>query len=148
MKKQITISKKQWVAAGIKSGWIKTASMAYVVRSLVQLRDQIQYLHWQTDSFAEHKAFDVLYETVNEKLDELVEVYQGKYGNIGVDGEVDLCVLEDKEGVDVGKFLDSVINTLTTDVDDALDESDTDIKNIRDEILGAINKLKYLLTLK
>jgi len=28
-----------------------------------------------------------------------------------------------------------------------LDKSDTDLLNIRDEILGGINQLKYLLTL-
>ena len=37
---------------------------------------------------------------------------------------------------------------LVKDVPEMLETTDTDLLNIRDEMLGEINKTKYLLTLK
>jgi hypothetical protein len=45
-------------------------------------------------------------------------------------------------------LIDEFIEYLVTEVPKGLDtEKDTDLLNIRDEMLGQLNKLKYLLTL-
>jgi hypothetical protein len=43
--------------------------------------------------------------------------------------------------------IDAFIDVLTQDLPQALEERDTDLLNIRDEMTGLLNKLKYLLTL-
>jgi hypothetical protein len=46
-------------------------------------------------------------------------------------------------------FLDEILVYLTQDIPTMLDkQKDTDLLNIRDEMLGAINQTKYLLRLK
>ena len=44
-------------------------------------------------------------------------------------------------------YNDNYINYLVDELPKGLEESDTDLLNIRDEMLGGLNKLKYLLTL-
>jgi hypothetical protein len=36
--------------------------------------------HWKTDSYSEHKALGHYYDGIIDKLDEIVEVYQGGFG--------------------------------------------------------------------
>jgi hypothetical protein len=52
-------------------------------------------------------------------------------------------ISEDKTSV-----IDAYIDVLTQDLPQYLNENDTDLLNIRDEMVGELNKLKYLLTLK
>jgi hypothetical protein len=50
-----------------------------VVR-IFKARNQTHVRHWQTNSFSEHKALGKYYEDVIEKLDAIVEAYQGGFG--------------------------------------------------------------------
>jgi hypothetical protein len=70
----------------------------------------------------------------------------GKYGRIeSRDGfKIELSNYNDLSTVD---FVDKYINYLVTELPKGLEESDTDLFNIRDEMLAQLNKLKYLLTL-
>jgi hypothetical protein len=46
-------------------------------------------------------------------------------------------------------FIDEFINYLTQNVPESLDQSvDTDLLNIRDEMLGILNQTKYRLMMK
>jgi hypothetical protein len=45
-------------------------------------------------------------------------------------------------------YLDEAKDFLTNEVKSFLNEDDTELFNIRDEMLAAVNKTKYLLTLK
>ena len=44
-------------------------------------------------------------------------------------------------------FINDIIEFLTVEIPKVIKEEDTDLLNIRDEILAELNKLKYLLTL-
>jgi hypothetical protein len=46
-------------------------------------RNAAHIAHWKTKSYAEHKALGHYYEDVIEKLDDLIEAYQGTFGIIG-----------------------------------------------------------------
>jgi hypothetical protein len=48
----------------------------------------------------------------------------------------------------VVEILDQAISYMTKEVPALLKSEDTDLLNIRDEMVGAINKTKYLLRLK
>ena len=43
-------------------------------------RNLLHFAHWNTGSFAAHMALGDLYDGIIEDIDEIVEVYQGKFG--------------------------------------------------------------------
>lgn len=45
-------------------------------------RDAVHLLHFRTDSYAQHEALGALYTALVDKVDEIVEVYQGAKGLI------------------------------------------------------------------
>jgi hypothetical protein len=118
------------------------------VVNLLKLQNQLRILHWQTESFAQHKTFGKAYDILDDLIDELVEVYQGKHGRIKYDSPVDLGLVNIDE-ISIMDVLDQFCEYLTVTFTALVDPTaDTDLLNIRDAILGEVNRLKYLLTLK
>lgn len=117
-----------------------------IVTNLLTLHNQLKIHHWQTKSYAEHQAFGGTYDALTEQIDQFVETFMGKYGRIeSRDGfKIELTNYKDMPAID---FVDKYIDYLINDLPKGLEESDTDLFNIRDEMLGELNKLKYLLTL-
>jgi DNA-binding ferritin-like protein len=117
-----------------------------MIGSLIAMQNQFRVFHWQTESFAQHKAFGEAYETLEGLIDNFVEIYQGKNGiQNPADGlKIKLENLDDKPV----EMIDVFIEYLQDDLTSMLDKKDTDLLNIRDEMLGALNKTKYLLMLK
>lgn len=121
--------------------------MATLVSAFLGLQSQFKVLHWQTQSYAKHIAYGDAYDTISDLADNFLEIYMGKYGRVVLeDGEsIELINIGD---MDPGQYIDGAIGFLIS-LDRELDsKSDTDLLNIRDEMLAALNKLKYLLTLK
>lgn len=50
------------------------------VSSLFEIETISHIAHLQTDSFAEHKALNELYDAIVDQADAYAEAYQGKYG--------------------------------------------------------------------
>jgi hypothetical protein len=118
--------------------------MDQIVMQLVQMEQQMRIFHWQTKSHARHKAFGKVYSNLGDLIDTFAEAWMGKNGRVRVSGPIEVQNL----GGDVEQIVDGYIETLVG-MTDALDpQKDTDLLNIRDEILSEFNKLKYLLTLK
>ena len=117
-----------------------------IVTNLLTLHNQLKIHHWQTKSYAEHQALGGAYDALTDQIDEFIEVFMGKYGRIeSRDGfKIELSNYNDVATVD---FVDKYINYLVNELPKGLEESDTDLFNIRDEMLAQLNKLKYLLTL-
>ena len=118
--------------------------MDQVVMQLVQMEQQMRIFHWQTKSHARHKAFGKVYSNLGDLIDTFTEAWMGKNGRVRVSGPIELQNL----GGDVEQIVDGYIETLVGMTDILDPQRDTDLLNIRDEILGEFNKLKYLLTLK
>tara|TARA_R110002126_G_scaffold206998_1_gene354148 strand:- start:262 stop:606 length:345 start_codon:yes stop_codon:yes gene_type:complete len=47
---------------------------------IFKARNQAHMRHWKTDSYSEHKALGHYYEGIIDKLDQIVETYQGGFG--------------------------------------------------------------------
>ena len=105
----------------------------------------IKLYHWKTRSYAQHKATDELYDRLNSHIDKFVEVLLGKCESRihMVNGRIQLIdqnlktfksKIYEYRGflVDLNKYFDS--------------KQDSDLLNIRDEILGDINQFLYLFT--
>jgi len=114
--------------------------------TLLQMQHQYKILHWQTTSFSQHKAFDEIVSSLSEHIDEFIETYMGKYGRV---------IAATKFNFSLSNYKDTDYTALTNNyisfligLNDKLDKAqDSDLLNIRDEILGSLNQLKYLLTL-
>lgn len=117
------------------------------VSQLLTLTNQLHVFHWQTDSGWHHAKLGEAYAELDELTDRFVEVFMGKYGKItSKDGySIQLDNITDTKPE---TFIDSNIKFLTEDVTKLVKPEDTDLLNIRDEMLGELNKLKYLLTQK
>lgn len=119
-----------------------------IVLMLMQIQNQFKILHWQTTSYARHQAYGQIYDSLSDNIDEFVEVCMGKQGRFEFSGEKATIELFNLKALDINTFTKTVIDFLIGLTKQLSPEEDTDLLNIRDEILGSINKLKYLLTLK
>lgn len=119
-----------------------------LITNFLRIQSQLKVFHWQTKSYAEHKAFGKLYESLDGLFDNFIEVYMGKYGTILAKEEFEFEVENYSEESSRG-FLDDVISYFGNEVTEGLNnETDTDLLNIRDEVIAEINRTKYLLKLK
>ena len=122
--------------------------MESTILNLVKFQNQLRILHWQTDSFAKHKAFGKTYEDLDALIDSLVEIYSGKYQKLSLSSGTSIELLN-TDSLDINNVLNEVTEYLSTSAVEELNpEKDTDLLNVRDEILAVVNRLKYLLTLK
>jgi hypothetical protein len=117
-----------------------------IVTNLLTLHNQLKIHHWQTKSYAEHQALGGAYDEFSGLIDEFIEVFMGKYGRIeSKDGfKIELSNYKDISPTD---FVDKYVEYLVNELPKSLEETDTDLLNIRDEMLAQLHKLKYLLTL-
>ena len=115
-----------------------------LLSNVLQIQAQIKTLHWQTESFAEHKAFDETYETLDGLFDTLMEAYMGKYGRPKFGGMKNIAVA-DYNNIKLDAFIDGLHQFFESAF---MADTDKELDNICQEITGALDKLKYLLTLK
>jgi hypothetical protein len=98
--------------------------------------------HWNTTSFARHKATDGFDDVLGNLLDRFVEVCSGRYNikpnisNISIENEY---------------LTDNGIVRIYTKTRKYLEQNfftnDTELLNIRDELIAEINKTLYLFRL-
>ena len=117
------------------------------IKNLLTILNQLKVYHWQTTSYAQHKALGKTYDALNELIDQFIEVYMGKYGRIEAKGGSTTIDLFNMDQLPVDGFINNAVDYLITlEIPDK--NSDTDLMNIRDEMLAELNRLKYLLTLE
>ncbi len=112
---------------------------------LLSLRNLVKVYHWQTMSFARHKASDDLTAKLDALIDQFAEVYIGKYGRpmfSGRNAQLRLLNVSDKQA---GMVVDEYVKFLQTIKLSA--KEDTELLNIRDEMLSVLQQTKYLFTL-
>ena len=122
--------------------------MATITSTFLGIQAQFKVFHWQTGSYAKHQAFGSIYEEFDGLTDSFMEIYMGKYGRIALEGEEDSIQLSNIGEVNMGTYLETLTEFLLSFNNKLNEQRDSDLLNLRDEMLGALNKLKYLLTLK
>ena len=111
----------------------------------------IKLYHWKTHSYATHKATDDLYTKLNGNIDTFMEVLFGKTQirtNLVNCRKISLIDLTSHEQLkrEIEKYKSYLINLSNNSL--LLNMTNTDLLNIRDEILGDLNHFLYLLTFK
>ncbi len=119
--------------------------MNYITK-LLTLQTQLMVYHWQSDSYAAHQAFGGAYDGLSDLIDSFIEEFMG--GNARIISKdkfkIELSNLEDSDPVE---FIENYIQYLIHDLPKGLKGHETNLLNIRDEMLSELQKLKYLLTL-
>ena len=111
------------------------------------MREQIKLYHWQTKQYARHKATDDVISALDGSIDTYVEVYMGKYGRMKMTAATATVHVKNLSESTITKFIKTCIHYLNNELVKKLKENDTDLVNIRDEMLAELNKLLYLFTL-
>ena len=137
-------TQKKMVSLGPKG--INNQKKSHLVRIFLEMLNVVKLYHWKTRSFSQHKATDELYERLNEHIDKFVEVLLGKDQSRINMIEKNIELLDTSSTKEFQKRIFEYRGFLT-DLDRYFDQKrDTDILNIRDEILADINQFLYLLT--
>jgi len=122
-----------------------------ITAKFLYMLNTIKLYHWKTRSYATHKATDELYSKLGENVDKFIEVLLGKTEvrtNLVRKKSIPLKDIRShdefkREIQGYKKYLvdlneHSGMQTMTN----------TDLYNIRDEILGDLNQFLYLFTFK
>lgn len=120
--------------------------MADFVVFFFDLSNNTKLYHWTTHSHPRHKASDALFESIIELSDKFMETYMGRYGrpNSKNGYKLSLKAFNDKT---ILEYYKSCVKHLETTFVATLSDKDTDLINLRDEILGKLNQTLYLFTL-
>ena len=129
----------------------KTYSHQHIVTMFLQMLNTVKLYHWKTTSYSQHKATDELYSELNSSIDSFVEIMLGKNGSrVNLTGTKSIPLLDYTE---LGGFKQEVerYKTFLINMDNDFNlksNMNTDLMNVRDEILGQLNQFTYLLTFK
>jgi hypothetical protein len=122
--------------------------MGDIINVLLTLRNQIKIYHWQTESFSRHKTTDDLVSSLDENIDNFVEVHMGRYGIPHFSKKNGKILVHDAADKSAANLLHAGVKFLETDLPKFLKKSDTDLLSIRDEILADLNKAIFLFRLR
>jgi len=100
----------------------------------------LRLIHWNTNSYAEHKAIGKLYDQLADLTDSLAEAYMGIYGRFG---NMPCQHTELPDAVTYVAEMADYIQAMRAEL-----PNDTQLQNIVDEIASAVDSTNYLLTLK
>lgn len=113
---------------------------------MLTLRNQVKIYHWETMQFSRHKSTDKLVDSLDESIDKFMEVYFGKYGRLNLTSKTGTIRLRNYTDDEGPELLKQAIEWLNTRLPTLLSKQDTDLLNIRDEILADLNQTLYLFT--
>jgi len=119
-----------------------------IVRYFLEILNTIKLYHWKTMKYSEHKATDELYSKLGEHIDQFIEILMGKEESRIYLIEKNINVFDANNSSDfkdkIYEYRDFLVN-----MDKYFHHKlDSDLLNIRDEIVGDINQFLYLMTLR
>jgi hypothetical protein len=110
-----------------------------LISTLLASRQQAHIFHWQTPSYAAHKALNKYYDEVVDIADGLVESLQGRYG-IQRGYTSPATFKEDDQFVNYFEALSKYVETIRIKI-----PQDSYIQNQVDELVHLIESTKYKL---
>jgi hypothetical protein len=126
-----------------------------ILNVFLYIINQIKLYHWQTHSYARHKATDELFDKLNMLIDKFIETLTGRIilekndiqYRIKINNKrIKIHDMIDNSGIELLSMIKNVLERDTCLL--AILENNTDLQNIRDEMLANINQNAYLFTLK
>lgn len=125
----------------------KSYSHQKIVTIFLQMLNTVKLYHWKTLSYAQHKATDELYTNLNLGVDTFVEIMLGKNeSRVNLTGQKSIPLLDYTNVSDfkkeINKYKEFLMNMKLNQT------NNSDLLNVRDEILGNLNQFTYLLTFR
>lgn len=122
----------------------------FIITTFMELEMTTQLYHWTTTKYSRHIGSDKLFKNLLETIDKFIEVYIGIYSRndkklLASNDSITVKKLNDDDFI---KYLSKIKKFLSTDLIKILSPSDTDLFNIRDELLAHINQSLYLFSLE
>ena len=145
------MNNSNWPTRDIWSGILnanasKQAAASAALAKLFEFRIKLHLMHFATDSFAEHKALGKAYEAVDGFIDSFAEMFMGAKGSKDIVKSIgSLNVAADGDSMAVMNELEAF---LKGPLADEIGADETALLNMRDDLLGNVQTVKYLLTLK
>ena len=121
---------------------------AQQIQFFFQMRDQVKIYHWQTHLYARHKATDEVISALDGLIDLYVEVYIGKYGRPTITRTTNTIQIKNMADKTAMKFIKDCLEYINGPLTRSLKATDTELINVKDEMLAELNKLLYLFSLK
>jgi hypothetical protein len=125
-----------------------------LIQSFLNVNDNVKYYHWQTTSYARHKATCKFLTTFSTLTDQFVETYLGHFQEcktyLARSKSLSLNVDPAIENFNNLKS-DSIalmLEKLCSDLKSLETTLPTDLLNIRDEIVGLCKQTLYLFSFK
>ena len=110
---------------------------AVFVSTLLHSATNAHFMHFQTESYAEHKALQKYYEGITDLVDNFTEAYQGKYDKIKTyPDDFHLAKNPQRYLKSLCDFVEEIRKELPTD---------SQLQNIIDEIAALIDSTLYKL---
>ena len=113
-----------------------------ITSKLTYFQEQVHLLHWQTNSYAEHKNLGSLYEYIQEFKDDLIEKLMGYTGK-----KPAVYKLEPLSASTSNVVVDELISFAKSLKEYGEMNCYQDVCNLSDSLSGEAAKVKYLLTL-
>ena len=119
-------------------------TIANIIVDLLNLQTAGKIFHWQTPSYAAHKASDEMVEELAEKTDEMIEIVQGLTGE---------RLRFSQQSFHYRNMNKSTLLRLIRSATSRLYKLDklsttlgSSVLNVRDEIVGILQRTQYLLS--
>ena len=123
-----------------------------VVCKFLEMLNNIKLYHWKTYSYATHKATDELYASLGVNIDKFVEVLLGKAQNRIKMRTKNIPIKDMNSPQEFKREIESyksyLVNMSNNKALGAGGMTNSDLLNIRDEILADLNQFLYLFTFK
>lgn len=109
-----------------------------LVSRVFAMRNAAHLAHWSTKSYAEHKALGKFYDELIDKIDSIIEAYQGWFGLIG---EVRMIVMSKK---DIAEAIRTDLTWMSTNRD-KICKKNTMMENLIDDLMQLYSTTHYKL---
>lgn len=148
-KKDVSLTRKNKLVKVSKNNLLLNNFEKEIVVLFLEVLIMVKLFHWKTYSYATHKATDKLYSSLNEKMDQFIEILLGKVNNrisLMDNKTINLFDLTSKEQLvnKITSFKSYLVDLNNNKAFNLM--SNYDLLTVRDEILGELNQFLYLLT--
>ena len=126
---------------GIRNG----SKAAQIVLFFFELQLSIKMFHWTTESYSNHKATDKLLDNLSDLIDSFVEKAMGAFTRPVLKSGSSIPI-QNMTKTKYVKLLKTAQEYLRGDLDKMISKN-TELLNIRDEMLGEIDQALYFATL-
>lgn len=156
IKSKIMRKKMSKTKSKTRSVYNKGNKTSYIVAVFLEFLTTVKLYHWKTLSYPQHKATDELYGRMQDNIDKFVEVLLGKDEERlrAVNQRLEKTLNVNIQGNSVktqDEFQTKVLKhrKFLNDLDIYFERNtDSDLLNIRDELLADLNQFLYLFALQ